>query len=139
VGATHLPTCSSDSSTVTLNGTATAGTATVNVSTTAATSAMVRPGQNGGDGWAGAGSGAILAFLLFLGIPARRRNLQSLIGMLLVMVALGSIAGCGGGSGGGSGTTTPGTTAGTYTFTVTGTGSPTVTPIPTATFTLTVN
>jgi hypothetical protein len=143
-GATHLPTCSNGSSAVTLTGTTTTGTATVTVSTTAANTAMSQPGQGGGRGLAGAGSG-ILAFLAFLGVPARRRNWRSLMGMLVVMVALGTMAGCGGGGGsvgGGGGTTTtptPGTTAGTYTFTVTGTGSPSVTPTPTTTFTLIVN
>ena len=144
-GAVHLPTCSNGSSTVTLGGTTTTGTATVTVSTTAPTTAMSRPPLGLGRGLAGAGGGAVLAFLLFLRIPARRRSWQSLIGMrmLVVMVALGTISGCGGGGGGsgagGGGTTTPGTTAGAYTFTVTGTGSPALTPAPTTTFTLTVN
>ena len=137
-GATHLPTCSNGSSTVTLSGTTTTGTATVTVGTTAATTAMSRHGQRGSRGLVSSGDGAFLAFLLFLWIPARRRNLQLLIGMLVVMVVLGSMVACGGGGGGG-GTTTPGTTAGMYTFTVTGTGSPSVTPTPTITFTLAVN
>jgi len=141
VGATHLPTCSNGSSPITLSGTNTSGTVTVNVITTGAATAIVRPGEGRDHGWAGAGGGAILAVLIFLGIPTRRRNLQSLVGVLLVMVILGGMAGCGGGGGGGGGgaTTIPGTTAGTYTFTVTGTGSPSLTPVPTATFTLTVN
>jgi hypothetical protein len=92
-------------------------------------------------GWAGAGGGAILAFLLFLGIPARRRSWRSMLGVLVVMVALGSLAGCGGGSNNNNTTTVtdPGTTPGTYTFTVQGTGNPSVTPAVQATFTVTVN
>jgi uncharacterized repeat protein (TIGR03803 family) len=141
VGAVQLPTCSNGSSTVTLSSTTTTGTATVSVGTTAPTTAMLQPGQGRGKGWPGAGGGAILALLLFLGIPARRRSWRSLIGMLVLMVALGSTAACGGsgGGGGGGGTPIPGTSAGTYTFTVTGTGSPSITPVPTTTFTLTVN
>jgi hypothetical protein len=142
-GAAHLPTCSNGSSTVALSGTTTTGTATVTVSTTAPTTSMSRPGASGGRGLAGAGGGAILALLVFLGTPARRRNWRSLMSFLVVMLALGGTAGCGGGGAGGSsgggGTTTPGTTAGVYTFTVTGSGSPGVTPTPTSTFTLTVN
>ncbi len=141
-GATQLPTCSNGSSTVTLTDTTTTGTATVTVGTTAPTTiAMSRPGPGAGRGWVGAGGGAILAFLVFFGIPGRQRNWRSLVGMLVVMVALGSIAGCGGGGGRSRsvGTTVPATTAGTYTFTVTATGSPSVTPTPIATFTLTVN
>jgi hypothetical protein len=99
---------------------------------------LVLPNPSGkGKGWVGAGGGAVLAFLLFLGIPSGRRSWKSMLGVLILMVALGSLAGCGGGGGGG--TSNPGTTAGTYTFTVTATGSPAVTPAPTTTFTLTVN
>jgi hypothetical protein len=94
-------------------------------------------------GWAGAGGGAVLAFLMFLGIPARRRSWRSMVGMLVVMVALGGLSSCGTG-GGGTGTTTntdPGTSAGTYTFTVTGVGNPSVNPTSSTstTFTVTVN
>ena len=140
-GAVQLPSCSaaSGSSSVTLSSTTTTGTGTINISTTAAVAQLERPGFGG---WAGAGGGAVLAFMVFLGIPAKRRSWQSMLGVLVVLVALGSLAGCGGGggsSGGGGGGGTQGTTAGSYTFTVTGTGSPAVTPAPTQTFTLTVN
>ena len=92
-------------------------------------------------GWAGAGGGAILSFLMFLGMPARRRSWRSMVGMLVVLVALGGLSSCGTG-GGGTGTTTntdPGTSAGTYTFTVTGVGTPPVNPTVSTTFTVTVN
>ena len=134
------PTCSFlNGSTVTLSGTTTSGTATATVSTTAATSELIYPKPGGkGGGLFGAGGGAVLAFLVFLGIPARRRSWRSMLGVLVVMAALGSLAGCGGSSHS-STPSTPGTTAGTYTFTVTGTGNPSVTPVPTTTFTVTVN
>ncbi len=116
------------------------GTATATVTTTAPATASLTHPMLPGRGWEGAGGGAILALLLFFGIPARRRSWRSMLGVLLVMAALGSMAACG--SGGGSGTTTqtdPGTTAGTYTFTVQATGSPAVTPAVSTTFAVTVN
>jgi len=120
------------------------GTATATVSTTAATKARLEypnlPGK--GKGWIGAGGGAVLACLTLLGIPARRRKWLSMLGILVLMVSLGALAGCGGGGGsssGGGGTSDPGTTAGVYTFTVLATGNPTVTPTVSTTFTVTVN
>jgi hypothetical protein len=142
-GAVYLPSCAfTGGSTVTLSGTTTSGTATATVSTTAATSELVYPKMPGkGRGWLGAGGGAALALLIFVGIPARRRNWRQMLGALVVMVALGSMAGCSSVSGGGSTPPppNPGTTAGNYTFTVTGTGNPVVTPAPTTTFIVTVN
>jgi hypothetical protein len=93
--------------------------------------------------WTTAG-GAVLALLVFLGIPARRRGWRQMLGALLVMVALGALAGLGGCGGSGSGTTTtietdPGTSAGTYTFNVQAVTTPSVTPTVSATFTVTVN
>jgi hypothetical protein len=139
-GATQLPTCSNGSSTITLSGATTTGTATVTVGTTAATTAMSRPSERRGRGLAGACGGTILAFLVFLGIPARRRCWRAMLGMLVLMAALGGMTACGGSSGSNTtGPSNPGTTPGTYTFTVTGTGSPSISPIPTTTFNLTVN
>jgi hypothetical protein len=135
-GAAYLPSCSGGSNTVTLSSGSASGTATVTVYTTAATSDLVYP-RLPGKGLAGAGGGAVLAFLVFLGIPARRRSWRSMLSILIVMAALGSLAACGGGGGGGGGGTS-GTSAGTYTFTVTGTGNPVVTPAPTTTFTVSV-
>ncbi|MGH9607892.1 MAG: protease pro-enzyme activation domain-containing protein [Terracidiphilus sp.] len=149
-GAQDPPGCTV-SGTVTLTSSSASGTATATVTTTAAsTSALVYPriGRkiSNGRGLAGAAGGALLSLLVFFGIPARRRKWLSMLGMFVVMVALGSLAGCGGGGsggggggGGGGGTSNPGTTAGQYVFTVTGTGSPSVTPQPTQTFTVTVN
>jgi subtilase family serine protease len=92
--------------------------------------------------WNGAGGGAVLALVLFLGIPARRRSWRAMLGMLIVMAAMGSMAACGGGGGGGGGTTTetdPGTSAGTYMFTVQAVGTPSVSPSVSTTFTVVVN
>ena len=119
------------------------GTAMATVTTTAPfTASLVYPDARGkGRGWAGAGGGAVLAFVVFLGIPARRRSWRSMLGLLVLMAALGGLTSCGGGSsgGGGGGQSDPGTTAGTYTFTVYSTGNPPVTPAVTTTFTVTVN
>jgi hypothetical protein len=132
---TDPPTCSGGSSTVTLNSTTTSGTATITVYTTAASSAaLVYPKLPGkGHGLFGAGSGALLAILLFFGIPARRRSWRSMLGILMLMAALGTLSACGSGTA----TTTqsnPGTSAGTYSFTVTGTGNDTNKTTATVTF-----
>ena len=139
---TDPPTCSVTSgSPVTLSSGTTSGTATATVYTTSPSAALLYPKLPGKSrGWAGAEGGAVLALLLFLGIPARRRSWRSMLGILVVMAALGSLAACGGGGGGTTGPPpNPGTAAGMYTFTVKGTGNPTVTPAPTNTFTVTVN
>jgi hypothetical protein len=135
-GDSYLPTCSFSGTTLTMGGTGAIAT----VSTTAATSALAYPRLPGkGRGWEGAGGGAVLAFLLFLGIPARRRGWRSLLGILVVMAALGSLSACGGGSSSTTGGGTSGTTPDTYTFLVTATGTPSVAPAPTATFSVVVN
>jgi hypothetical protein len=138
-GGSYAPSCSVTSgSPVTLSSGTASGTATAMVYTTAATSDLTYPKLPGG-GWAGAGGGAVLALLVFLGIPARRRSWRSMLGILIVMTALGSLSACGGNVTNGGSNSNPGTSAGTYTFMVTGTGNPTVTPAPTTTFTVTVN
>jgi hypothetical protein len=93
--------------------------------------------KTGGKGSGWAGGGAVLALLVFLGIPARRRSWRAMLSVLALMVALGSLTACGSFYRSSSGNA--GTTAGNYVFTVTGTGNPSVTPVPTTTFTLTVN
>jgi hypothetical protein len=122
-GAAHLPSCSVTSgSPMALSFGSASGTATATVYTTAATSEQVYP-KLPGRGYAGAG-GALLAFLVFLGIPARRRSWRSVLGILIVIAALGSLAACGGSTFSGHISVTPGTTAGTYTFTVNGNRRP---------------
>ena len=94
-----------------------------------------------GSGLFGAGGGAVLALLVFFGIPARRRSWRSMVGMVIAMIAIGFMAGCGSSSSNSSsgGKSDPGTTAGTYTYTVTSTPNPSVSPAVSTTFTVTVN
>jgi uncharacterized protein YceK len=82
----------------------------------------------------------VLAVLMLIGIPARRRSWRQMLGVLVLMTALGGLAGCGGSStNGGGGQTDPGTAAGTYTYTVQATGNPSVTPAVSTTFNVVVN
>ena len=138
--ATSLPYCTV-ASTLTMNGGTLSGSGVaLTITTTAASSELVWPKLGGKhSGWAGAGGGAVLAFLIFLGVPARRRKWLAMLGVLVAMVALGSLSGCGGGSGSTSITSTPGTTAGTYTLTITGSGSDPSATQETTTYSLTVN
>jgi hypothetical protein len=69
----------------------------------------------------------VLACVLLLFVPFRRRNWLALMAWLVLFTAMagmgcggGGAAGGGGGGGGGGGQTNPGTTAGTYTVTITG-------------------
>ena len=131
------PTCSIPGTAMNVGGTATATVTTV----AATTGALVQPGFGGQNRGLAAGATA-LALIFLCGIPPRRRNWRSILGVVVLLVALGSVAACGGGGGGGSnggGNRNPGTASGAYTFTVTATGNPAVTPAPTATFTVTVN
>ena len=123
--ASDPATCSIPAS-VTISG-AVAQTATLTVYTTGAT-ALNQPMKLF---WPSA-AGAVLALVFFFGIPARRCRWQTLLGSVVLLVALaGGVLACGGGggsTGGGGGTGNPGTTAGSYTITVTGTsGSTTAT------------
>jgi sugar lactone lactonase YvrE len=136
--AGDAPTCNAQTASVSAGG-----TGRVTVITTAATTAALErpllPGRN-----RGLLGGAVLALLVMFGIPARRRSWRAMVGALMLVVALSSLAACGGGGGGskggsGGGFTDPGTRSGTYTFTVTGAGNPVVNPAPTTTFTVTVN
>jgi hypothetical protein len=122
-GALSLPTCSLNPANVTITSGGN-GTTVFTVQTTAASStAMLAPTRmklldlGGG--------GTILAGLLLIGVPARRRRWISMMALLWIVVAAGAI-GCGGGGGsnsGSGGSGTPATTAGSYTFKVTGTDS----------------
>jgi subtilase family serine protease len=118
VDAQYPPTLSFGSTTpVSITG-ASAGTATLTVSTTAPTTATLSYPAHPGNPWYVTG-GVTLACLLLIGIPTRRRGWRAMLGMLALLVVLaGGVIACGGGSGGGGGN--PGTTLGTYTITVTG-------------------
>ena len=138
-GAVDEPSCSISPTTVALSATTTSGTVTATITTTAATTAQLmlhRPRPNRGT-WLGAGS-AVLAFVVLLGIPARRRGWKQMLCAFAALAALSALSACGDFWEAPSGNSAAGTTAGTYTFTVTGTGSPAVTAV-TTTFTLTVN
>ena len=122
-GAQYPPTLSFGSTTPVSITSASAGDATLTISTTAATSAALEHPQNHAVPWYAAG-GATLACLLLFGIPAKRRRWRAMLALLSLLVAVtGGVLACGsgGGGGGGGGTGNPGTTAGTYTVTVTGT------------------
>jgi hypothetical protein len=123
-GAQSLPTCGLSPTAVAIT-TGGNGTAVLTVQTTApSTTALLAPTRMR---WLGlCGSGTILAGLLMLGIPVRRRWMSMMV-LLGIVVAAGAF-GCGGGAGSGSssglgGTGIPATTAGTYTFKITGTDS----------------
>jgi len=117
------------------------GSGTASVTTSAATTGSLQTPHIGG--WAEAGSGAVLALLVFFGIPARRRGWRAMVGMIVVLFALGGLSACGGGggsgSGGGGGTSDPGTASGTYTFTITGVGNDAAHSTATTTFSVKVN
>ena len=121
-GAQYPPTLSFGSTTpVSITGT-TAGTATLTISTTAATSAAMVDPKTRGIPWF-ATSGAALACTLLFGFPARRRKWQMMVAMLLFLLIITNCASACGGSSGGHGN--PGTTSGAYTITVTATSGTT--------------
>lgn len=135
-GAVDLPNCSLSKSSVTLASGSTSVTATATVTSVGATSALASPVNGKQNNWMHLGGGAALALLVFLGIPARRRNWGAMLGLMLLLAAMGTISGCGGSS---SSSGQTGTTAGSYTFMITAAGTPVQTPAPTTTFTLTIN
>jgi uncharacterized membrane protein len=115
---TSAPSGAIDSPTCSLSPASATTTSTLTVNTTAATTTRNNTSK---PFWPAAG-GAVLALLVFFGIPARKRNWTAMLGLLLLFVSAAAI-GCGGGSGGGGGGGNSGTTAGTYTVTVTGTSA----------------
>jgi hypothetical protein len=117
VGAQNLPVLSFGSTNpVNITGT-TAGTATLTVSTTAASSGLLYPARPGVP-WS-FGGGAVLACALFFATPLRRRGWKALLSLVAVFVVLGGgMEACGGG---GSGSGNHGTTPGSYGVTITGT------------------
>jgi subtilase family serine protease len=135
--AVNLPTCSVSGTITYANGTPTSSTnpaPTATVITYANQSSMLdtHPFKI----LYGAG-GTALAFLVFLGIPARRKSWRALLGALVLLAGLGTLSACGGGGGGNNVNTA--TSPGSYTFQVTGTGNdPAKVSVP-VTFSLTVN
>lgn len=121
--AQSLPTCSLNPTSIAITASGN-GTAMMTVKTTAATnSALAVPNSLR---LLGVGSGMILAGLLWLGIPARRRRWLALAVFASFLGAAGFLTGCGGGGSSSTGPTKPGTpatTAGTYKFTIAGTDS----------------
>ena len=145
MGGADVPTCSVTTPPA-ITGT-TAVTATLTVSTTAASTAAnsdpaIRNQFPSRD--VAMGSSAVaLASLLWVGFPVRRRNKLSLLGLLLVSILLGATIGCGGTSANAPAPPAnpappadPGTTPGAYTVSVTG-SSGAITA--TTTVTVTVN
>jgi uncharacterized membrane protein len=136
-GAVDLPTCALSKASVILASGSTSTTSTATITSVGSASALARPVNDGKqNGWMHLGGGAAMALLVFFGIPARRRNWSAMLGLLLLLAAMGTVSGCGGSS---SSSGKTGTTAGNYTFTITTVGTPVQTPAPTTTFTLTIN
>ncbi|MGD0730582.1 MAG: fibronectin type III domain-containing protein [Terracidiphilus sp.] len=107
-----------------VNITSGAATGTLTVTTTASGSGPCTSWNHAAPShpWHAKG-GAMLACLVLIGIPLRRRNWRSFLAMLALFAILaGGVSACSGSSGKAcTALSTSGTTAGTYTITVTGT------------------
>jgi trimeric autotransporter adhesin len=131
-GAQDLPMLSFGStSPVKITG-GSAGTATLTITTTAATSASLIYPARPRVGWYCMG----LVPVLLVGVPARSRRARLGILTFLMIFAAGFMACGGGGGSGGGGSVNRGTTPGAYTVTVSGTSGSTTA---TGTVTLTVH
>jgi len=119
-GAQNAPTCSLSPASVIIKSGGNATTVLTVKTTASTTSAMAQP-SGVKLPWLG-GGGTALAILLMFGIPSRRRRWMSML-VVLAMVALAGVVGCGGSKSSTTPTVVPGTTSGTYTFTITGTDS----------------
>lgn len=116
VVASDPATCSLSPASVTLSG-STPQTSTLTVTTTPASSAQSRRRKE--MPWSSTG-GTVLAALLLIGVPRKRRNWWSMLALAMLFAAIGAI-GCGGTGGGPVGNS--GTSTGKYTIIVTGTGT----------------
>jgi hypothetical protein len=122
--ATDSPTCSLNPSQVNITGVGGA-TSTLNISTTAPQSAALRRERSpSGRGLVARGGLAILFCACLVGFSTRRRESSSIIGLVVTIALIGTVAcgGNGGAGGGGAGNKNPGTTIGSYTVTVTAMG-----------------
>lgn len=137
-GATDLPTCTSDNPTVTLSAGTTVSTTTFTLSAPISTSTLVRSKIGNSRKWFGTSGGAILAVLMCLGIPSRRRSWRSMLGILAVIGALGNLTGCSNSVLRNSSSSDSGNSESAYTFTITGASAPSVSPKPTTAFTVVV-
>ncbi len=113
-GAQNAPSCSLSPTSVTI-GSGPASSA-LTVTTTAASGAVAHPLARNEGRWYLAG-GATLACVFLFGLPAKRRRWQGMLGVFLLIAALGAL-GCGGGSSTPKPPKTPGTTAGSYTVNI---------------------
>jgi hypothetical protein len=132
------PTCTLNPASVTVSVGGNSATKLTIDTTAASSSALARPVRK--NLWGFGGGGAVLAIVLFFGLPSRRRRWMPMLVLLWLAAAAGTI-GCGGGGSGGTGQTnppTPATTAGSYTFTLTGTDSANANITVSANITLTV-
>jgi trimeric autotransporter adhesin len=124
--AVNKPTLSfGNTSPVTIYSPNNSGTATLTVTTTASTSAMLVPARRLKNGWVGITGPALGCVLLLM--SRKRRRWQRWLGVFALCLAiLSGISACGsggGGSNGDGGGGTSGTTPGIYTITITGTSS----------------
>lgn len=136
-GAANPPTLSFGSTTPVNLTSAAPGTATLTI-TTLGQSAPCTAANHMAPGipWY-AGGGAVLACVLLVGIPSRRRSWRTMLGMVVLLAVFGGgMQACGGSSPKVCTTpTTSGTTTGIYTITITGTSGTTTAS---STFTLNV-
>lgn len=129
VGAQSLPTCSLNPTSVKVAAGGTGATVLTVQTKAASTAALIAPSRMNLFGF---GGGTILAGLLLIGVPARRRRWMPMLALLLIIVVAGVVgcagggssnAGSGGSGSGSNGSSIPATTAGTYAFTLTGVDS----------------
>lgn len=125
-GATETPTCSLSPASVSIaSGSTAAVQSTLTVSTTAPTQgALDYPGMGPGKGILTAVGGSVLACVVMLSIPSRRKSWKAILSIIAFAIAISAAIGCGGSSSNNGGTV-GGTTPGAYTVTVTGTSGST--------------
>jgi hypothetical protein len=123
-GAVNPPTCSVNQPQPIAG--AQAVSATLTVSTSGATTALLNRIKGGPLGW----GGGVLAALIFFCVPIPRRKWQTIVCLLLAGIIVAAAGGCGSGGSSAANSSNPSkpsdptntaTTSGTYTITVTGT------------------